>query len=127
MTWINDTQKALRYIENNLLNELNPDDVASHICASGSNFGRIFGIVTGFSVAEYIRLRRLSMAGQELRDAKCKVIDVALKYGYDSPESFAKAFSRFHGITPSEAKNNDMSIKIFAPLTIEMNIKGDIL
>ncbi len=124
MTWINDTQKALRYIENNLLNELKPDDVANHVGASCSNFGRIFGIVTGFSVAEYIRLRRLSMAGQELRGVNSKVIDVSFKYGYDTPESFTKAFTRFHGITPSEAKNSNKSLKIFAPLTIEMNIKG---
>ena len=73
MTWINDAQKALRYIENNFLNELNPDDVAGHIYASSSNFGRVFGIVTGFSVTEYIRLRRLSMAGQELSSGKHKV------------------------------------------------------
>lgn len=124
MTWMNDTQKALWYIENNLLNELTPDDVASHVCASDSNFGRVFGIVTGFSVAEYIRLRRLSMAGQELRSGKCKVIDVALKYSYNSPESFTKAYTRFHGTTPSEAKNTDKSLKIFSPLTIEINIKG---
>ena len=123
MTWINDTQKALRYIENNLLNELKPDDVANHVGASCSNFGRIFGIVTGFSVAEYVRLRRLSMAGQELRGVNSKVIDVSFKYGYDTPESFTKAFTRFHGITPSEAKNSNKSLKIFAPLTIEMNIK----
>ena len=124
MTWINDTQKALHYIENNLLNEVNTDDVAGHICSSNSNFGRVFGIVTGFSVAEYIRLRKLSLAGQELSCGKYKVIDIAQKYGYDSPESFSKAFVRFHGITPSEVKNGNNSIKTFAPLTIEMNIKG---
>lgn len=124
MTWMNDTQKALRYIENNLLDDLNPDDVANHIYASGSHFQRVFGIVTGFSVAEYIRMRKLSMAGQELRSGGCKVVDAALKYGYDSPESFAKAFSRFHGMTPSEAKNGDKALKTFAPLTMEINIKG---
>jgi len=124
VTWINDTQKALHYIENNLLAELKPDEIAAHICASASNFQRVFGIVTGFSVAEYIRLRRLSLAGQELRGGQCKVLDTALKYGYDSPESFAKAFARFHGITPSAAKSNPEALKTFAPITIEMNIKG---
>lgn len=124
MTWIDDTKRALRYIENHLLDDLNIDDVATHICASSSNFGRIFYIVTGFSVTEYVRMRRLSKAGQELRDANCKVVDIALKYGYESSESFSKAFTHFHGITPSEAKNTAKSLKIFAPLTIEINIKG---
>lgn len=122
--WINDTQKALQFIENNLLNELNCSDAAKYVNASESNFQRIFRIVTGFSVTEYIRLRRLSIAGQELCKGKCKVIDAAFKYGYTSPESFTKAFVHFHGITPSEAKYNGGPLKIFAPITIEMNIKG---
>lgn len=124
MTWINDTQKALQYIENNLLRELSPDDIASHVCTAEHHFQRIFGIVTGYSVMEYVRLRRLSKAGQELRDSQSKVIDIAYKYGYDSPESFTKAFVRFHEMTPSEAKKGDKALKIFAPITVEMKLKG---
>ena len=82
MTWIDDTQKALRFIENNLTSEITPEEVADHVFSSSTHFQRTFGIVTGFSVGEYIRLRRLSIAGQELREGKHKVIDVALKYGY---------------------------------------------
>ena len=124
MTWIEDTQKALRFIEDNLENDISVEDVANYICSSPSHFQRSFGIVTGFSLVEYIRLRRLSLAGQELRERKYKVIDIALRFGYDTPESFTKAFARFHGVTPSEVKNGKAPIKVFVPLTIEMNIKG---
>ena len=124
MTWIEDTQKALRFIEDNLANDFSVEDIANSICSSSSHFQRAFGIVTGFSISEYIRLRRLSLAGQELREGKSKVLDAALRYGYDTPESFTKAFVKFHGVTPSEAKNSDKPLKIFVPLTIEMNIKG---
>ena len=124
MKWIADTQKALRFIEDNLENDFSIDDVADFIYSSSSHFQRIFGIVTGFSVMEYIRLRKLSLAGQELREKKLKVIDAAMRYGYDTPESFTKAFARFHGITPSEAKNSSEPLKIFCPVTIEVNITG---
>jgi len=124
MIWIEDTQKALRYIEDNIENDISVEDVVISINSSSSHFQRAFGIVTGFSIAEYIRLRKLSLAGQELRSEKCKVIDAALQFGYDTPESFTKAFVKFHGITPSEARSSTRPLKLFTPLTIEMNIKG---
>jgi len=127
MAWIEDTQKALRFIEENIENDFTVEDLANAIHSSPSHFQRAFGIVTGFSVMEYIRLRRLSLAGQALREEKAKVLDVALRYGYETPESFTKAFARFHGITPSKAKRAGAPLKRFAPLTIEMNIKGGYL
>ena len=96
MTWIEDTQKALRFIEDHLGNAFTVEDVADYVRSSSSHFQRAFGIVTGFSMAEYVRLRRLSLAGQELREGKYKVIDVALKYGYVcikiEPTFFKKVF-----------------------------------
>lgn len=124
MNWINDTQKAINYIEDNLMTSINIDDISKYVYASKDHFQKMFNIVTGFSVSEYIRNRRLSLAGQELASLKDKVIDIALKYGYETPESFTKAFTRFHGLTPSEARANKDRLKCFSPLTIQIDVKG---
>jgi hypothetical protein len=84
----------------------------------------IFGVVTGFSVGEYIRNRRLSLAGQALAESKTKVIDAALDYGYETPESFTKAFTRFHGATPSAVRAQKAQPRVFRRLTIQINIQG---
>jgi len=124
MFWIEDTQKALRYIENNLEENFSAKDLAKYIHSSSSNFQRAFSIITGFSVAEYVRLRRLSLAGQALLEGNAKVIDVAHRYNYETPESFTKAFVKFHNATPSEIKKGGKPLKVFAPLTIDVNVKG---
>ena len=124
MDWINDTQKAINYIEAHLLENVNIEDISRHVLSSGNYFNKVFGIVTGFSVNEYMRNRKLSLSGKDLISSECKVIDLALKYGYETPESFTKAFSRFHGITPSEAIYTPQKLKIFNPLTIKIDIKG---
>ncbi len=80
--------------------------------------------MTGMTVTEYIKCRRLSLAGQELSMKDSKVIDVALKYQYDTPESFCKAFTRFHGITPSAAKKCNSVLRCFNPIKISLNLKG---
>jgi hypothetical protein len=80
----------------------------------------VFSILSGYTLGEYIRLRRLSLAGAELAGGKGKVIDVALKYGYDSPDSFAKAFQKFHGMTPSQARADGSMLKSFSRLSIKI-------
>ena len=124
MNWISDTQKAVNFIESNLLENINADDVANYIHSSTDYFQRIFNIVTGFSISEYVRNRRLTLAGEELGNTQAKIIDISLKYGYDSPESFTKAFTRFHGITPNNARLQSHRLKNFRPLTISLTIQG---
>ena len=104
MDWINDVQRAINFMEAHLLEDVDAQDVSGYIHSSKDHFQKVFNIVTGLTVGEYVRNRRLSLAGEELRTSKIKVIDVAWKYRYESPESFAKAFSRFHGCAPSEAR-----------------------
>lgn len=123
MDWINDAQKSINYIEAHLFENISIDNVSNHVYLSNDYFNKVFGIVTGFSVSEYIRNRRLSLSGEDLLSG-IKVIDVALKYGYETPESFTKAFSRFHGITPSEVIGAPQNLKRFSPLTIKIDIKG---
>lgn len=124
MEWIQSLNKAIGYMESNLLDELNCESVAEHIYISSYHFQRVFRLLTGITVWEYIRNRRLSLAGQELTVSNSKVIDIALKYGYETPESFAKAFTRFHGITPSQAKREGSNLKSFNRLVIKIRLEG---
>jgi len=122
--WIAGIQNAIEYIEENLTEELNIHEIAEKACVSAFHFQRIFTVLCGFTVGEYIRNRRLSIAAEELSKADAKVIDVAMKYGYDSPDSFTRAFTKFHGISPSAAKLKGANLKSFAPLKIKLTLEG---
>ncbi len=124
MSWINDVQKSINFIEENLMNTLSVDTVAEHVFSSASSLQKAFYVITGHSVGEYVRNRRLTLAAEELLHTNESVLHIALKYGYETPESFSKAFVRFHGVIPSEAKNNAGLLKRFLPLTIDVSIKG---
>ena len=124
MDWIAGLQKALDYIEGHLTEEIDYEQVAAESFFSSHYFQRTFSILCGYSLGEYIRMRRLSLAGAELANGKEKVIDVALKYGYDSPDSFAKAFQKFHGITPSQARVDGKMLKAFSRLSIKISLEG---
>ena len=93
MDWIQGIQQAIDYIEEHITEKINYEEAAKRAYSSSFHFQRVFGIMCGFTVGEYIRRRRLTLAGNELLTKDIKVIDVALKYGYDSPISFARAFS----------------------------------
>ena len=124
MDWITGMQKAIDYIEANLTEEIDYEKVAAESFSSSYHFQRVFSILCGYTLGEYIRLRRLSLAGAELVNGKEKVIDIALKYGYDSPDSFAKAFQKFHGITPSQARADGSMLKSFSRLSIKISLEG---
>ena len=124
MDWITGMQKAIDYIEANLTEEIDYEKVAAESFSSSYHFQRVFSILCGYTLGEYIRLRRLSLAGVELANGKDKVIDIALKYGYDSPDSFAKAFQKFHGITPSQARADGSMLKSFSRLSIKISLEG---
>ncbi|WP_439021324.1 AraC family transcriptional regulator [Bacillus thuringiensis] len=115
---------AMRYIENNLTNEINFKEVAKLAYCSEYHFKRMFSFLAGISLSEYIRCRRLTLAAFELQNSNVKVIDVAIKYGYNSPDSFSRAFQNLHGITPSEARNSSHSLKSYSPMTFQLSIQG---
>lgn len=104
MDWLTGIQNAINYIEGNLTEKIDYDEAAKQASCSSFYFQRIFSILCGITLGDYIRNRRLTLAGNELSTTDNKVIDIALKYGYESPESFTRAFSKFHGVTPSNAK-----------------------
>ncbi len=124
MDWIIGLQKAIDYIEDNLTQTIDYEIVASESFSSSYHFQRVFSILCGFTIGEYIRNRRLSLAGTEIATSNARVIDVALKYGYDSPDSFAKAFRKFHGILPSQARNDGSKLKSFSRLVLNFSLEG---
>lgn len=124
MDWFLGMQKAIDYLEANLTEEIDYEAVAAQCFSSSYHFQRMFGILCGYTLGEYIRNRRLSLAGAELAATGDKVINVALKYGYDSPDSFAKAFKAFHGILPSQARNGGGKLRSFSPLVLNLSLKG---
>ncbi|MFY0782868.1 AraC family transcriptional regulator [Peribacillus simplex] len=115
---------AIKFIEDNLTNEIDFKEVARLAYCSEYHFKRMFSFLAGISLSEYIRRRRLTLAAFELKDNTIKVIDIAIKYGYSSPDSFARAFQHLHGITPSEARSNGHSLKAFPPMSFQLSIKG---
>ena len=122
--WIEGFQESIDFIERNLTDELDIEVIAAKAALSPFYYQRIFGALCGVTVGEYIRARRMTLAAQELSRKDMKVIDVAVKYGYDSPDSFTKAFQKFHGITPSQARESGASLRSFAPLHIKITMEG---
>ena len=123
MNWIQGVQRAIDYVEANITEELDFEAVAKQAYSSSFHFQRVFSILCGFSLGDYIRMRRLSLAGEELSKGNAKIIEIAMKYGYDTPESFSRAFTRFHGIAPSEAKRNG-NVRLFTPLSVKLTLTG---
>ncbi|EJV65551.1 AraC family transcriptional regulator [Bacillus mycoides] len=115
---------AMRYIEENLTHEIDFKEVAKIAFCSEYHFKRMFSFLAGISLSEYIRCRRLTLAAFELKDSNVKIIDVAIKYGYNSPDSFTRAFQNLHGITPSEARSTIRSLKAYSPMTFQLSIQG---
>ncbi|HNX63608.1 MAG TPA: AraC family transcriptional regulator [Oscillospiraceae bacterium] len=124
MNWVEGMTNAISYIEDNLTEDLTASDIAKQAFVSAFYFQKAFAMLCGFTVGEYIRQRRLTLAGSELAATDGKIIDIALKYGYDSPDSFTKAFTRFHGVTPSAVRKGEAIIKSFAPLKIKLTLEG---
>lgn len=124
MDWVTGIQNAINYVEEHLTDEIDFNAVAKEAVCSGFYFQRIFSILCGITLGDYIRNRRLTLAGNELCATDEKVIGIALKYGYESPESFTRAFIRFHGITPSEAKKDGSKLKSFSRLSVKIILNG---
>lgn len=124
MDWIDGMRNAITYIEENITKDISADDIAAKAYVSTFYFQKAFSLLCGYTVGEYIRFRRLALAGSELAITDARIIDIALKYGYDSPDSFTKAFVRFHGVSPSAVRRDGALIKSFAPLKLKFTLEG---
>ena len=127
MEWMAIIGNSIQYIEEHITEELTADRIARNAGVSSFYFQKGFAMLCGFTVTEYIRNRRLALAGNDITATDEKIIDIAMKYGYDSPDSFTKAFTRFHGVTPSSARRDEVLLKSFAPLKIRISLEGGYL
>lgn len=122
------TQNAINFIEENILSNIALEDVASASRFSLYHFYRIFNTLTGMTIKEYVRLRRLSMAAMDLRDTNDSIIDIAVKYGFGSQEAFSRAFNNTFSIMPGEYRKKKnpipllLKVDLIKPLT---HITGD--
>jgi len=126
MDWLDRMNSALDYIEANLTGHIEMSTAARGACCSEYHFSRMFAFITGVPLSEYIRRRRLTLAGFELKNSDVKIIDLATKYGYDSPNSFTRAFQVLHGVTPSEARKPGVGLLSFSRLSFTISIRGDV-
>lgn len=123
MEWLNRLNQSITYIENNLTGEIDYGQVAKIACCSSFHYQRIFSYMANTSLAEYIRRRRMTLAAFELQNSDIKIIDLAFKYGYDSPTSFTRAFQNIHGVSPSGARNKGVKLKAHPRMTFLILIK----
>ena len=124
MEWLKRLNAAIDYIESNLDNDISYDEAARIACCSSVYFQRIFSYVSGISLSEYIRRRRMTQAAFELQRTDEKVINIALKYGYTSPTSFNRAFQSVHNLTPSAARNIGSTLNAYPAIRFAVKVTG---
>ena len=124
MNWLKQFNETLDFIEDNILETIEPKDIEKVSYSSYYHFSKMFFILAGLTLQEYIRNRRLSLAAVDLVATDMKVIDVALKYCYQTPEAFSKAFKRFHGLSPSKVKQAQINLKTYPKLSFQLSIQG---
>lgn len=124
MEWIERLNKAINYLEDHIADEIDYEDAAKIACCSSYHFQRMFAYMTNVPLSEYIRRRRMSLAAVDLRSSEEKVIDIALKYGYNSPTAFNRAFQTVHGVAPSLVRKGSVTLKSYPPISFKITIKG---
>lgn len=125
MDWIERLNQAMKYIEEHLGDDIDFHEIEKITLCSSYHFQRMFNYMAELPLSEYIRRRKMSLAAVELQDEKNKVIEIALKYGYQSPTAFTRAFLRIHGVTPTQAREQGMNLKAYPPMSFHISIKGD--
>ncbi len=124
MEWSDRMNSAIEYIESNLDKEIIISDVAERAFCSSFHFQRMFYAIIGITPAEYIRRRRLTLAAAELAVGNTRVVDIALRYGYESPNAFTRAFKNMHGINPREARSLEVKLSVYNRVSFHVEIKG---
>lgn len=125
MDWLSKLNESLEYIESHLASEISYEAAAKIACCSTFHYQRMFSYIAGVSLSEYIRRRRMTAAAFDLQKGE-KVMDVAIKYGYESPTSFNRAFQTVHGITPSAARKDGTKLKAYPKISFQITIKGEV-
>lgn len=124
MDWLKRMNNAINYIENNLEGKVDYEKAAREAFSSVYSFQRAFSFIVDVTLSEYIRRRKMTLAAFELQNSDIKVVELALKYGYESPEAFTRAFQLLHGVTPTEARNTGVQLKAYPRISFQISIKG---
>jgi len=124
MNMLRQLNAAMEYIEANLCLEIDLDAAAEIACVSADSFARFFSYMTGMTLTEYIRRRRLTLAARDLQNDRTPMIDIAVKYGYDSAAAFSRAFAKQHGITPSAYRKSGGALRVYSPASFYISVKG---
>lgn len=124
MNWFKALNDALSYVEDNILCDIDYDEMARLALCSKYHFLRTFATLTDMNLSDYIRLRRLSLSVNDLVSTNDKIIDIAYKYGYETPEAFSKAFKKLHGVSPSKVRKEGINLKAVPPLSFRIDIRG---
>lgn len=115
---------AIKYLEENLTGEIELKQAARIACVTTDSFQRFFSYIVGMSVSEYIRRRRLTLAAEDLRQDGGRILDIALKYGYENADAFSKAFQKQHGVAPAAFRKNGGPLKIYPPVSFHIAMRG---
>lgn len=124
MDSLSNMNRAMEYIEEHLTEDIDYSEISKIACCSEYHFKRMFSFLSGVGLSEYIRRRRLTLAALDLKDKSLRIIDVAVRYGYDSADSFSRAFHSIHGILPSDVRNSNIQLKAYPRMTFQLSIKG---
>lgn len=124
MEWVERLNQSINYIEEHLTGEIDYEQLGRIACCSAYHYQRMFTYMAGISLAEYIRRRKMSLAAADLQSGNERIIDIAEKYGYQSPTAFTRAFESFHGIAPSSVKGEGVCVKSFSPIMFQIAVKG---
>jgi len=124
MDWLERMENSMDYIETHMSENIDYDEVARIACCSTYHFQRMFSFITDVPLSEYIRRRRMTLAAFELQNRDLKVINIAFKYGYESPEAFSRAFKKMHGVMPMSARDKGVSLKAYPRMSFHISIKG---
>ena len=124
MDSIRSMNKALAYIEEHLEDTIDYSEMSKIAYCSEYHFKRMFSFLAGIGLSEYIRRRRLTLAALDLKGSDLRIIDIAVKYRYESADSFSRAFHSMHGVLPSEARDEEQQVKAYPRMTFQFSIKG---
>jgi len=122
--WVNKINEVIDYVEDNLSEEIDTKKISSIMACPYSVFQRSFVQIVGITLGEYIRQRKLTTAACDILNSNAKIIDIALKYGYESTDAFTVAFKKHHGITPSSVRTPEVNLKFYPRLRFTLSIKG---
>ena len=125
MDWLDSMNKAIEYIESNLDDEISYEKASRIACCSVFHFQRMFSYIAGVPLSEYIRRRKMTLAAFDLQSTDDLIIDLSLKYGYESPTAFNRAFQGIHGISPSQARKTGTELKAYPKISFTISIKGE--